>query len=116
MSSRSVRDESTWDVTHLYIEAMLGIFLNSYPYLNQQKHFVFLIIAFTFSSTKLEIRAEWILPGSKGVGMRGKGLGVGGEMAQTIYAHMNKQIKKKKKKGCHHFTSLKITKRIFLLF
>jgi hypothetical protein len=48
--------------------------------------------------------------------MRGKGLGVGGEMAQTIYAHMNKQIKKKKKKGCHHFTSLKITKRIFLLF
>jgi hypothetical protein len=31
------------------------------------------------------------------VGGRGK-WGVGGEMAQTMYAHMNKQIKKKKKR------------------
>jgi hypothetical protein len=28
---RSVRDESTWVVTHLYMEAMLGISLYSYP-------------------------------------------------------------------------------------
>jgi hypothetical protein len=34
------------------MEAMLGISLSSYPYLNQQKCFVFLIIAFVFSSTK----------------------------------------------------------------
>jgi hypothetical protein len=31
---RSVRDQATWVVTHLYVEAMLGISLHSYPYLN----------------------------------------------------------------------------------
>jgi hypothetical protein len=31
---RSGRDESTWVVTHLYMKAMLGISLYSYPYLN----------------------------------------------------------------------------------
>jgi hypothetical protein len=46
---------------------MLGISLYSYPYLNQQKHYVFLIMAYVFSSTKLEKRAEQVLPGSKGV-------------------------------------------------
>jgi hypothetical protein len=30
---RSGRDESTWDVTHLCLEAMLGISLLSCPYL-----------------------------------------------------------------------------------
>jgi hypothetical protein len=44
---------------------MLGISLYSSPYLNQQKHFVFLIIACVFSSTKLEIRAEQALPGKE---------------------------------------------------
>jgi hypothetical protein len=71
-SERSVRDESTLVVTHLYMEAMLEIFLYSYPYFNQ-KRFVFLIIAYVFSSTKLEIRAEQVLPGS-----RGKREGAGG--------------------------------------
>jgi hypothetical protein len=28
---RSVRDESTWVVTHVYMKAMIGIFLYSYP-------------------------------------------------------------------------------------
>jgi hypothetical protein len=37
------------------MEAMLGISVYSYPYLNLQKCFVFLIIAYTFSSTKLEM-------------------------------------------------------------
>jgi hypothetical protein len=37
----------------------------------------FLIIAYTFSSTKLEIRAEQILPGSERVGGRGRRRGVG---------------------------------------
>jgi hypothetical protein len=46
---------------------MLGICLYSYPYLNQQKCLVFLIITYVFSSTKLEIRAEQILPGSERV-------------------------------------------------
>jgi hypothetical protein len=47
--------------------AMLGISLYSYPYLNWQKCFVFLIIVYTLSSTKLEIGEEQLLPGIKGV-------------------------------------------------
>jgi hypothetical protein len=39
-------------------------------------------------STKLEIRAEQVLPGSKGE--LGWEVGGGIEMAQTIYAHVNK--------------------------
>jgi hypothetical protein len=54
----------------MYMEAMLGIFLYSYPYLNQQKPLVFPIIAYTLSSTKLEIMGKQLLLGSKGV--RGK--------------------------------------------
>jgi hypothetical protein len=34
------------------------------PYLSNQKCLIFLIIAYTFSLTILEIRAEQILPGS----------------------------------------------------
>jgi hypothetical protein len=74
---RSVRDESTWDVTHLYMEAMLGISLYSYSDLNWQNCFVFLISAYVFSSTKLERRAEQFLPGSE-VGW-GEREGAGGE-------------------------------------
>jgi hypothetical protein len=54
------------------MEAMLGISLYRYPYLNLKKCFVFLI-AYIFSSTKLEKRAEHVLPGSR------EGNGVGGE-------------------------------------
>jgi hypothetical protein len=68
------------------MEAVLGISLYSYPYLNQQKRFVFLIIVYTLSSTKLEIRAEQILAGE---GWR-RGREQGGGMAQTTYAHVNK--------------------------
>jgi hypothetical protein len=44
-----------------------------------------------FSSTKLEIRAEQVLPGSKRC-WRGEGEWEGqlGEMTQTMYAHVNK--------------------------
>jgi hypothetical protein len=48
------------------MEAILGISLYSYPYLISQKCFVFLIVVYVFSSTKLEIRAEQVVPGSKG--------------------------------------------------
>jgi hypothetical protein len=58
------------------MEAMHNLY--SYPYLNWQKCFVFLIIAYVFSSTKLEKRAEQILPGSEGVVERGRMQGVGG--------------------------------------
>jgi hypothetical protein len=47
--------------------------------------------AYVFSSTKLEIRAEQVLPGSEGEkGRRGWGCGQRGEMVQTMYAHVNK--------------------------
>jgi hypothetical protein len=46
---------------------------------------------YVFSSTKLEIRAEQVLPGSEG-GRGGEGGSgrQGVEMAQTMYAHVNK--------------------------
>jgi hypothetical protein len=47
-------------------------------------------MAYVFSSTKLEKRAEQVLPGSEGVGMEIRGQGQGGEIAQTMYTHMNK--------------------------
>jgi hypothetical protein len=46
------------------MEAMLGISLCSYPYLNWQKRYVFLIIAYVYSSTELEKRAEQVMPGT----------------------------------------------------
>jgi hypothetical protein len=46
--------------------------------------------AYVFSSTKLEIRAEQVLPGSEGGGRIGWGWGQGEEMTQTMYAHVNK--------------------------
>jgi hypothetical protein len=46
--------------------------------------------AYAFSSTKLEIRAEQVLPGSGGGGEEDGDRGQGGEMTQTMYAHVNK--------------------------
>jgi hypothetical protein len=71
---------------------MPGTSLYSYPYFKLAKTLSFLLLLI-FSSTKLEKRAEWVLPGSKGVGAEREGVGgvcAGGEMAQTMYAHMNK--------------------------
>jgi hypothetical protein len=59
----------------------ITIFISSY-----QKCYVFLIISYVFSSTKLEKRARQILPGNEGDG----GGGQDGEVAQTMYMHMNK--------------------------
>jgi hypothetical protein len=46
------------------------------------------IIAYTLSTSKLEIRAKYFLPGIEGVGRRGRGWGFkggeGGEMTQTL--------------------------------
>jgi hypothetical protein len=67
---KSSGDESIRVVIHLCMEAMLGISLYSYPYLNLQKRFVVFIIAYVFSSIKLEKRAEQFLPGSEGVGKK----------------------------------------------
>jgi hypothetical protein len=52
---------------------------------------------FILSPTKLEIRTEQFLPGSEGVRDEKEGVVERGgeEMAQTLYAHMNKQQQKK---------------------
>jgi hypothetical protein len=63
---RSGTDEPIQVVIHMYMEAMLGIPLYSYPYLKLAKCYVFLIIAYVFSSTKLEKSTEQVLPGSEG--------------------------------------------------
>jgi hypothetical protein len=48
-------------------------------------------MAYVYSSTKLEKRAEEVLPGSQGIGERRRGWGSrGGEMAQIMYTHINK--------------------------
>jgi hypothetical protein len=47
-----------------------------------------------FSSTKLEVRAEQILPGSEGSGGEKERVGgIEGRNGQTMYAHVNKRIK-----------------------
>jgi hypothetical protein len=47
--------------------------------------------AYVFFSTKLEIRAEQVLPGSERGRRRESGVGEQGrEMTQTMYAHVNK--------------------------
>jgi hypothetical protein len=59
---------------------------------------VLIIIVYSLSSTKLEIRAKQFLPGSEGVGGKRRGGGKGVEMTQILYAHMNKRNKKKERK------------------
>jgi hypothetical protein len=64
---RSGRDEPIRVVIHMCMEAMLGISLYSYLYLNLAKMLSFLL-SLVFSSTKLEKRAEQVLPRSEGGG------------------------------------------------
>jgi hypothetical protein len=52
------------------------------------------IIAYTLSSTKLEIRAKQFLPGIGGRGDKGGSWGSGEEMTQTSYTHKNKNKNK----------------------
>jgi hypothetical protein len=92
---RSGRDESIQVVIHLCMDAMLGISLYSYSDLNKQNLYVFLIIAYVFSSTKLEKRAEQVLPGSKGRWDGGEG-GRNDPNNVCAYDYMNKEKKKRK--------------------
>jgi hypothetical protein len=65
------------------METMLGISTS-------KKHFMFLIIVYGYCLKKLERSAEQVLCGNDGGWGEREGVGSGGEMAQTIYAHMNK--------------------------
>jgi hypothetical protein len=90
---RSGKDEPMWVVIHKCMEARPGISLYSYLYIKPAKRYVFLIISYVFSSTKLGKRGEQVLLGSKGVGeeegRRGTvgrdGPNTYGEMAQFIH-------------------------------
>jgi hypothetical protein len=77
------------------MEAMLGISVDSYPY-PTSKNAVFLIIVFVSSSTKLQKRAEQILPGRKVDVGRGRGQWAGvrnGPNKVCTYEYMNKEKK-----------------------
>jgi hypothetical protein len=74
-----------WVAIHMCMEAMLAISLYSYLYFKLAKRYVLLSLK-VFSSTKLEKRAEQVLPGNWGVG----GTGGWGEVAQTMYTHVSK--------------------------
>jgi hypothetical protein len=75
---------------HMCMQAMLGIPLYSYFYLKLEKHYVFLIISYVFSSTKSENkRVEQILPRSRDGGV-GREERRRGEVAQTMYTHVSK--------------------------
>jgi hypothetical protein len=54
------------------------------------KCYVFLIIAYVYCSTKLEIRAEQVLLGSEEGWGRQRGWRIRGRNGPKIYAHMNK--------------------------
>jgi hypothetical protein len=71
------------------MEAMLGISLYSYLYLKLAKTLVFLI-SYVFSSRKLE---------NKRVERTAWEWGKGGEVAQTMYAHVSKCKNDKIKKN-----------------
>jgi hypothetical protein len=70
---RSGRHEPIWAVIHMCMEATLGISLYIYLYLKLEKHCVFLIIPYAFSSIKLENQR-----GSEGM------------CRQTMYTHVSK--------------------------
>jgi hypothetical protein len=59
------------------MKAMLGISLYSCPYLNYQKCYVFLIIAYFYSSMELEKSAEQVLPGREGAVGKSVRMGAG---------------------------------------
>jgi hypothetical protein len=71
------------------MKPMLGISLYSYPYLNQQKRFVFLAIVYVFSSTRKGQNRFCLEAGCRGEEEGGRRR-QRGEMAQTMYAHMDK--------------------------
>jgi hypothetical protein len=68
---------------------MLGISLHSYLHLKLAKTLCLFYYCYVFFSTELEKRAEQVLPGSEGYVGR-KRVVDSGEIAQTMYAHMNK--------------------------
>jgi hypothetical protein len=73
--NRSGGDEPIRVVIHMRLEAMIGISLYSCLYFKLAKMLCFFILFLVFPSTKLENRAEQVLPGAGcvGVGKRFRG-------------------------------------------
>jgi hypothetical protein len=69
------------------MKAIVGI---SLPLTQLAKMLCLPYYAYVISSTKLVIRAEQDLPGTGGRRGTGGGGEQGGEMTQTMYAHVNK--------------------------
>jgi hypothetical protein len=82
-----------WVVIHICMEAMLGISLYS-VLISKYKCYVFLIIAYVFSSTKLEKRAEQVCLEVRGVwweweGMERERKGVGARRERWPKQHIH---------------------------
>jgi hypothetical protein len=91
-----------WVVIHICMETTVGIFLYSYLYPKIGKHYVFLIMSYVYSSTKLENkRVEQVLPRSR---VWGRGWKEGGGGPQTMYTHVSicKNDKIKERKEMHN--------------
>jgi hypothetical protein len=73
ISVRSVRDESTWVVTHLYMKPMLGISLCSCPYLNCKNAMSFsLLVVFTLQQNWRKAQNRFCLEARVEAGGRGE--------------------------------------------
>jgi hypothetical protein len=87
---RSGRDEPIQVVIHMYMEVRLGICLYRHLYLELAKNCLsYYCLCLLFNKIGKEEGGK-VLPESEGMGRRRRGLGQGEEMAQTMYAHMNK--------------------------
>jgi hypothetical protein len=86
---RSGRDEPIWFVIHICMEATLGIFLYTYlyPKLAKMLCFSYYVLCFLFNKIREEGRTGFAWKLGDG---REREVVVGGEMAQKMYAHMNK--------------------------
>jgi hypothetical protein len=89
---RSGKDESIQVVIHMCMEAMLGISLYSYLYLKLAKmlYLSYYCLCLLFNKIREEGRTVSAWKRGRGCGREGGSRGQGGEMIQTMYAHMNK--------------------------
>jgi hypothetical protein len=101
VAKKSGRDEPTWALIHMYMEAVLGICQYSYLYLKLAKRYVFLIISYVFSSTKLDTWGHNRFCSETGWG--------GSEVAQAMYTHVGKcKIKTKKEKKLYWIVTIRL--------
>jgi hypothetical protein len=87
---RSGRNELIQVVVHMCMEAMLGIFLYNYSYVELAKMISFIVLLMYSLKQNWRRRQNRFCLEEQEVGRRRRGQGLGGEMAQTMYAHMNK--------------------------